>query len=48
MIQFFRKRPWILVVVAFIILVAAWVSLITVAENNKPPPLEVLKTSESD
>ena len=46
MIKFFRKRPWILVVLAFLLLVSAWVSLIVVAEKNKPPSLEALKKTE--
>jgi hypothetical protein len=33
---FFRKRPWLLVVAAFILLIAAWTVLITIAVKNRP------------
>lgn len=38
----FRKRPWLLIVVAFVLLIGAWTSLILVASRNVPEvvPLE--------
>ena len=35
----FAKRPWLLVVVAFITLVAAWAATIIIAEVNRPVPV---------
>lgn len=32
----FRKRPWLWVVVAFIVLISAWVTLITIAVRFGP------------
>lgn len=34
--QFVAKRPWILVVVAFFVLISAWSVLISIALNNQP------------
>lgn len=33
---FFRKRPWLFVVAAFVLLITAWTVLITIAVKNRP------------
>jgi hypothetical protein len=33
---FFRKRPWLFVVAAFVLLIIAWTVLITIAVKNRP------------
>ena len=40
--QFFTKRPWIWVIVAFVVLISAWTNFIRIALNNQPEiiPLE--------
>lgn len=48
MIRFIRKNPWILVVLAFILLISAWTTLFIVAGNNQPPPLETLTGESSE
>lgn len=35
----FSKRPWLLVVVAFMTLIGAWVATIMIAEHHKPTPV---------
>jgi hypothetical protein len=35
----FAKRPWLLVVLAFLALIAAWAKTITIAERNRPVPV---------
>ena len=39
----FAGKPWLLIVVAFVILIVAWTALIVIAERNAPEsiPLEV-------
>ncbi len=41
--QFIHKRPWVLIVAAFLMLIGAWSSLIVIAVKNQPQKLE-LKT----
>jgi hypothetical protein len=41
--RWFRDRPWLLVVLAFIILIGAWTALILIAGRNKPEPVEIKK-----
>lgn len=38
MIAFLRKRPWLLVVAAFLLLISAWAALFFVARLNSPAP----------
>jgi hypothetical protein len=38
---FLHKRPWLLVFVAFLILIAAWSSLIVVASKHRVEVIEV-------
>ena len=47
--QFFTKRPWILVVIAFLILIGAWSAFISIAIRNQPEkvPLETAIESEN-
>lgn len=42
----FRKRPWLLVFVAFLILIAAWSSLIVVASKHRVEVIEVPATTQ--
>lgn len=37
----FTRRPWLLVVVAFAALIAAWAATIAIAEKHKPVPIPV-------
>ena len=41
MIQFFRKRPWLIVVAAFALLISAWSSLIVIAVRNQPETIQI-------
>ena len=46
-IKLYRKKPWILVVAAFLILITAWSTLIFIAVNNQPEKLEVTPEAET-
>lgn len=37
----FARRPWLLVIVAFIVLIAAWAVTIRIAEKHKPVAIPV-------
>ena len=39
--QILQKRPWLLVFVAFLLLIAAWSSLIMVASKHRVEVIEV-------
>lgn len=39
MSSFLKKRPWIWVWVAFIVLLGAWTALFTIALKNQPRPI---------
>jgi len=41
MSRLLRKRPWLWIVLAFVLLIAAWAVLITIAVNNQPERVEV-------
>ena len=41
-----NRNPWIYVVVAFSVLIAAWATLIAVAVKNRQQPLPVQKAAE--
>ena len=45
--RWFLDRPWLLAVLAFIILIGAWVALFIIAGKNLPEPVEI-KSSRSD
>ncbi len=40
---FVSRNPWIYIVLAFIILLAAWSTLITIAVKYSPEQIEVVK-----
>jgi hypothetical protein len=39
--RWFLNRPWLLVVLAFIILISAWITLFIIAGKNLPEPVEI-------
>ena len=39
--NFFRKRPWLWIIVAFVLLIGAWTALIMIAVKNKPQSIEI-------
>ncbi len=39
--RWFLDRPWLLAVLAFIILIGAWVALFIIAGKNLPEPVEI-------
>ncbi len=36
-----KKHPWILVVLAFLLLIGAWSALITIAVKHRPQQIEM-------
>lgn len=40
------KRPWIWIVVTFVLLIAAWTVLIKVAMNNQPEVVPLIRAGE--
>ncbi|MGI9241260.1 MAG: hypothetical protein ACR2RV_10690 [Verrucomicrobiales bacterium] len=42
-----KKKPWLWIVLAFILLIAAWAVLITIAVNNQPESIEVEAKEEA-
>lgn len=42
MIDWIRRRPWIWVVVAFVLLITAWTVLIKIARENQPESVPVI------
>jgi hypothetical protein len=45
MTSFFRERPWLWVVVAFIVLFSAWTTLFTIAIKNQPEKVPLVDLS---
>lgn len=43
MLRLFRNRLWLLVTLAFLALIAAWTTLIMVAQRNQPEPIPIVK-----
>ena len=39
--KWLQKRPWLWIVLAFILLISAWSVLITIALNNQPEKIPV-------
>lgn len=39
MISFLRKRPWLWIVLVFLILIASWIFLIQLAREHAPQPI---------
>jgi len=42
---FVSRNPWIFVVLAFIVLIGAWSTLISIAVKNSPQQIEVKRDS---
>jgi bacteriorhodopsin len=49
MMELLRRKPWLWIVFAFLVLIAAWTVLITIAVNNQPEkiPLDVKGAGET-
>ncbi len=45
---FFRQRPWLWIVLGFIVLISAWAVFMTIAIKNQPEsvPLEHIEIKE--
>ena len=43
--HFFNRHPWLYVVLAFLVLIAAWSTLITITLKNQPESIEVPRKS---
>jgi hypothetical protein len=41
--SFLSRHPWLYVVFAFIVLISAWSTLISIAVKHSPPQIEVRK-----
>jgi hypothetical protein len=41
MSSFLRRNPWLWIVLAFVLLIAAWAVLITIAVNNQPERIDL-------
>ncbi len=35
-VDFFANRPWILVIIGFVILISVWTTFFIIAANNQP------------
>lgn len=46
MIAWITKRPWIWIILTFVLLIAAWTVLIKVAMNNQPEVIPVIRAGE--
>ena len=46
---FIHRHPWIILVVVFLVLIAAWTTMILIASKNRPEkvPLEHLQSRET-
>lgn len=40
---FLNRNPWIYIVLAFVLLIGAWSTLISIAVKHSPPQIEVKK-----
>ncbi|HQW29183.1 MAG TPA: hypothetical protein PK529_08365 [Verrucomicrobiales bacterium] len=47
MINFLRDRPWIWIIVAFLILITSWTVLLKVAGDRKPASVEIYQQPTS-
>jgi hypothetical protein len=43
MTAFLSRHPWIYVVLAFMLLIGAWTTLISIAVKHTPPQIELKK-----
>lgn len=41
MIKFLRDRPWLWIILAFVILITAWTFLLKIAGENRPASVEI-------
>ena len=50
MIQFIAKRPWILIIIAFAVLISSWIFLLRLANEKLPEsvPLETIEPAASE
>ncbi len=46
MMKWIRDRPWIWIVLVFVLLIAAWTVLIKVALNNQPEVIQLIQPGE--
>jgi hypothetical protein len=44
--QFVARNPWLYVVLAFVVLIGAWLTLILIAAKNPPREFEVVPTPQ--
>lgn len=44
MLAALRKRPWLLVVLAFVLLIGAWAALVVFAHHHQPVEIPVPKS----
>ena len=40
MIEMFKNRPWLWIVVAFLLLIGAWTTLISIAITHQPATIQ--------
>jgi hypothetical protein len=45
--RYLSDRPWLLVVAAFILLIAAWSTLIVIARRHAPAEVPLVRQSDS-
>jgi len=41
MIKFLKERPWLWIILAFVILIAAWTILLKIAGERRPASVEL-------
>jgi len=44
MIKFLKERPWVWIIVAFIILITAWTILLKIAGERQPESVEIYQS----
>ncbi|MEQ1839301.1 MAG: hypothetical protein ABL994_02730 [Verrucomicrobiales bacterium] len=47
MIKFIRDRPWIWIIVAFVILITSWTILLKIAGEKRPASVEIYQHPET-
>ncbi len=48
MIKFLRDRPWIWIIVAFVVLITAWTILLKIAGERQPDTVEIYQQPAPD
>ncbi|MDF1657712.1 MAG: hypothetical protein P1U58_08870 [Verrucomicrobiales bacterium] len=48
MIRFFRDRPWIWIVFAFVVLITGWVFLLRLAGEKRPESVEIKTITQQE